>query len=444
VASSTGAPTDRLSRRLVAILAIATGLAVASNYYAQPLLPEISSSLHLSAAVAGLIVTAAQIGYALGLVFLLPLGDLLERRRLVVTLAVVSSLALVILGSAPVGAVLLPAAVLVGLFSVLAQILVPFAATLAHDHERGRVVGLVMSGLLLGILLARTVAGLLAAAGGWRLVYFVAAGAMAVQAVVLARSLPQWKSPTTIHYRGLLASVWALVRDEPVLRLRAVYGLLSFACFSVLWTSVAFLLARNYHYTVAVIGLFGLAGAGGAAAATVAGRLSDRGWTRRSTGLTTGILTVSWLALWLGTRSIAALVVGVVLLDVGAQGIHITNQGVIYALAPDARSRINSAYMTFYFTGGAAGSALSAAVYSVSGWSGVCVLGACFAGLSFMIWLVLDRSPAGLPDPVPATPEHGPAPAPDPPSVGMTVTDHVDPGTSDDAGRSFDTTLPLC
>lgn len=400
--------TERLDRRLVAVLAVATGFAVASNYYAQPLLPEIGKALSLSPSVAGLIVTAAQVGYALGLIFLLPLGDLVERRRLVVTLAAGSSLALLLLGSAPSGAVLLPAAVIVGLLSVLAQILVPFAATLAHDHERGRVVGTVMSGLLMGILLARTFAGLLAQVGGWRVVYFAASGAMALQAVILARTLPRWKAETRVGYGELLRSVWAYVRAEPVLRLRSVYGLLSFGSFSVLWTSVAFVLAGHYHFAPAVIGLFGLAGAGGALAATVAGRLSDRGWTRWSTGVTTGLLSVSWLALWPGGRVLALLVIGIFVLDVGVQGVHITNQGAIYALAPEARSRINSAYMTSYFAGGAAGSAASAAAYSSSGWGAVCVVGAAFAVASFLVWLVVERSPE------PAEPAE-PAPAVTPP-----------------------------
>jgi predicted MFS family arabinose efflux permease len=383
---------ERLSRRLVAVLAFATGLAVASNYYAQPLLPAIGKSLHMSSGVAGLIVTAAQVGYALGLVFVLPLGDLLERRRLIVTLAAGAALALVLLGSAPSGAVLLPAAMLVGLFSVMAQILVPFAASLAGDHERGQVVGTVMSGLLLGILLARTVAGLFAQAGGWRLVYFVAAGALAVEAVVLYRVLPTWQGNASVSYGGLLRSVWAFMRAERVLRLRAMYGLLSFASFSVLWTSVAFVLAGSYHFAPLVIGLFGLAGAGGAASATVAGRLSDRGWARWSTAVTTLLLTLSWLALWAGGHVLALLVVGIFVLDVGAQGVHITNQGAIYALAPEARSRINSAYMTAYFAGGAAGSALSAAIYSTYGWDSVCIVGAGFASLSFLLWLAVDRA----------------------------------------------------
>jgi predicted MFS family arabinose efflux permease len=379
----------RLQRSLILIMAVATGLAVANNYYAQPLLPAIGRDLHLSSVLAGLMVTVAQAGYAIGLLLLLPLGDLLERRRLIVALTVGTAGALVWLGSSADGASLLPAAFAVGVFSVLAQILVPFSASLAGEEERGRVVGLVMSGLLVGILLARTAAGLIAEGGSWRLVYFVSAGAMFVQAVILWRRLPKWKEDVQLGYAGLLRSVGSLMRREPVLRLRAVYGLLSFATFSVLWTSMAFLLSRRYHYSTAVIGLFGLAGAAGAVTATLAGRLSDRRRTQLSTGLATSLLTVSWGAMWLGGHQVVWLVVGVVVLDVGAQGLHITNQGEIYRLHAGARSRLTSAYMVCYFIGGAAGSTASAAIYSRDGWNGVCIVGAVFGGLSFALWAAL-------------------------------------------------------
>lgn len=379
----------RLQRSLVLMMAVATGLAVANNYYAQPLLPSISRELHLSSAVAGLIVTVAQAGYAAGLLLLLPLGDLLERRRLIVVLTVGTAATLVWLGASPNGASLLPAAFVVGAFSVTAQILVPFSASLAGEEERGRVVGLVMSGLLVGVLLARTAAGLIAQGGSWRLVYFVSAAAMFIQALTLWRRLPRWKEDVRLGYGGLLRSVGSLMRHEPVLRLRALYGLFSFATFSVLWTSMAFLLSRRYHYSTAIIGLFGLAGAAGAVTATLAGRMSDRRRSQLSTGLATSLLTVSWLAMWLGGRHVVWLIVGVVVLDIGAQGLHITNQGEIYRLTAGARSRLTSAYMVCYFIGGAAGSATSAAVYSSDGWDGVCVVGAVFAGLSLLLWVAV-------------------------------------------------------
>ncbi|HET6909409.1 MAG TPA: MFS transporter [Mycobacteriales bacterium] len=378
----------RLSRPLVAIMATATGAAVASNYYAQPLLPVMRHDLHMSAAVAGLMVTVAQVGYAAGLVLLLPLGDLVERRRLVVTLSWLAASGLVVVGLAPSSAVLLPAAFAVGVVSVMAQVLVPFAASLAGDFERGRVVGIVMSGLLLGILLARTVAGALAQAGTWRVVYFVAAGVMAVQGLVLRARLPRYREAIDTGYGRLLKTVLHLVRDEPVLRLRGLYGLLTFGTFSVLWTSVAFLLADRYHFGPAVIGLFGLIGAAGAVAASMAGRLSDAGRERSTTGITSALLVLSWVLLWLGRDGIGWLVAGILLLDVGTQGLHITNQGAIYRLRAEARSRLTAAYMAMYFAGGAAGSALSAELYAAHGWDGVTIAGAVFATAAFVVWLI--------------------------------------------------------
>lgn len=379
--------TDRIDRSLVRVMAVATGVAVASNYYAQPLLPVMRHDLRLSSTVAGLIVTVAQIGYAAGLLFLLPLGDLVERRSLVVTLSGLSAVALVVLGLSPSGGVLLPAAFAVGALSVLAQVLVPFSASLAHDDERGRVVGLVMSGLLIGILLARTVAGALAQAGDWRVVYLVAAVLMAGQAVVLRVKLPNYRENTRHNYLTLLASVGHLLRAEPVLRLRSLYGLLSFGTFSVLWTSLAFLLHDHYHLSSIVIGLFGLVGAAGALAATTAGRLSDAGHQQTSTGAGAAMLAVCWLLLWIGRDHMSALIVGIVLLDIGVQGVHISNQGAIYRLRPDARSRLTAAYMFLYFVGGAVGSAVSAALYSRHGWGGVSVAGEAFGALALFVWI---------------------------------------------------------
>jgi predicted MFS family arabinose efflux permease len=379
-----------LSRALVLVMAVATGLAVANNYYAQPLLPQISDDLHLSGAVAGLIVTVAQIGYALGLVFLLPLGDLRDRRKLLVTMSLILAGALGVLAAAPTAGVLLPAAVAVGALSVQAQILVPFAATLASDEERGRVVGTVMSGLLLGILLARTVAGLVAQAGSWRIVYVVAAVAMVAQGVALFAALPTVRQGTALSYPSLLRSVLSLAREEPLLRLRSAYGAMSFGAFSVLWTSMAFLLAGHpYDYGPATIGLFGLVGAAGAAMASIAGRLADRGYAPVVTVATVVVLVVSWLPILLGRHHIGWLIVGILLLDIGAQGLHITNQSEIYRLRPDARSRVTSAYMTVYFAGGAVGSAASAAAWDAAGWQAVCAVGLAFCVVALVIWATI-------------------------------------------------------
>jgi predicted MFS family arabinose efflux permease len=361
-------------------MATVTGLAVASNYYAQPLLHEIGHDLHLTVQQSGLIVTVAQLGYALGLVFLLPLGDLLERRRLLVALTILSAAGLACVAVLRVPAGLFAAVGMVGVFSVVAQILVPYAATLAAPGERGRAVGLVMSGLLLGVLLARTAAGYLAELGGWRTVYAVAAVLLLVAAAALARWLPRDRHSVTIGYPALLRSVARIIRDEPLLRVRMALGALSFGAFSVLWTSIAFLLsAPPYGYSSGTIGAFGLIGAAGALAASMAGRLADRGRTGPITGATTVILALSWLAILWGGTSLAALIVGIVLLDLAVQGLHITNQHLVYALAPEARSRVNSAYMTAYFAGGAAGSALASVAFAHFGWPGTCALGGAFS-----------------------------------------------------------------
>jgi predicted MFS family arabinose efflux permease len=372
-------------RSTVLVMAAATGLAVANNYFAQPLLPVIGRSLHLSTGVAGLLVTLAQAGYALGLLLLLPLADMVERRRLVVVLSVATAGGLVVLGTAVSGTVALAAAGAVGTVTVLAQVLVPFAASLAGDHERGRVVGTVMSGLLVGILLARTVAGALAALGTWRVVYVVAAGTMVVQAVVLRFRLPTGRQHTDLRYRSAIASTLGLLVHEPLIRLRATFGMFSFATFSVLWTTMAYMLAARYHFGPAIIGLFGLAGAAGALTATVAGRRSDQRHTRSSTVVATSLLVLSWLALWAGARDLVAFVVGVVVLDIGAQGLHITNQGAIYRIRPEARSRVTSIYMVCYFIGGAAGSVSSTTVYQHFGWTGACALGAAFAACAVLL-----------------------------------------------------------
>ncbi|MCK4177844.1 MFS transporter [Aciditerrimonas ferrireducens] len=374
-------------------MALATGAAVANNYFAQPLLPVIGRDLHLSAGTAGLIVTVAQLAYAASLFFVLPLGDLLERRRLVVTLSLATAVGLVWFGLSPRGPLILAAAAAVGGTTVMAQVLVPFAASLASDGERGRVVGTVMSGLLVGVLLARTVAGALAQLGTWRTVYLASAGVMLLQALVLNRALPRWRNTERLPYGRTLASTLRLALEEPLLRLRAAYGFLSFATFSVLWTSMAFLLAHRYHLGPALIGLFGLAGAAGALTATRAGRRSDRGLLRSTTLATSGLLVLAWAPLWLGSRSLWPFVVGIVLLDIGAQGLHISNQGAIYLIRPEARSRVTSVYMVTYFCGGALGSALSTRVYASAGWNGVSLLGAGFGAAAALLALVATTVP---------------------------------------------------
>jgi predicted MFS family arabinose efflux permease len=390
-----------MSRGLILLFAVATGQAVASNYLAQPLLDSIRELFGVSEAVAGLIVTAAQIGYAAGLILLLPLGDLFERRRLIVTLAAITVCGLAAGAAAPSIGLFLAAAAVIGLTSVMAQLLVPFAATLTPEAERGRVVGYVMTGLLLGILLARTFSGLVAQVAGWRSVYVLAAVLMAIQAAVLFFKLPKFHESAGLPYHKLLASVLSIARDEPVLRRRSLYGGLSFATFSILWTVLAFLLAGpHYGYGEGIIGLFGLVGAAGAATATVVGRFTDRGWTYWLTGGMAALMLVGFGLLWLGGGSLAALLAGILVLDIGTTGVHICNQSEIYRLRPETRNRINAFYMTSCFVGAAAGSAAAASVYGRWGWTGTSMLGAAVCIACVVRWATDRQRPLAERDPV--------------------------------------------
>lgn len=367
---------SRLSPTLLLLMAVTTGLAVASNYYAQPLLRTIADQLSLSYTRAGIIVTTAQAGYALGLLLLVPLGDMVERRRLIVIMMLLAAVGLLVSANATGLVMLLVGTAITGTFSVVAQVLVPFAATLAAPQARGKAVGTVMSGLLLGILLARTVAGALSSLGDWRTVYWVAAGLMLLNALALWRLLPVYRQSAGLRYGPLMLSIGGLFRRYPLYRWRSVLGFLSFAMFSVLWTSVAFLLSSApWNFSDAAIGLLGLAGAAGALSARKAGSLADRGYARWTTLGGLLLLVVSWGVLGLGAVSLTALIVGIVVLDLAVQAVHIANLNLIYALDESARNRLNSGYMFVYFLGGAFGSLASAVAYQYHGWVGVVVLG---------------------------------------------------------------------
>lgn len=381
-----------LSPALVRLLAIACGATVANLYYAQPLLDTIARAFSISSGAAGLIVTASQIGYAAGIVLIVPLGDLVPRRRLVCRLLLLTALGLAVTAVAPSVVVLAVAIGVVGMTSVVAQVLVPLASELASEEDRGRVVGVVMSGLLIGILVARTVSGLIAEVGGWRSVYAVGAVVMLALTGALWRALPDTPPPSSLPYRRLLASVVVLVRREGGLRRRMGYGAMGMAAFSALWTTLTFLLTREpYGYSDAVVGLFGLAGLVGAGSARFAGRLSDDGREHTATGVFWLLILAGWGLLALGTTSVLAIIGGIILLDLGVQGQHILNQSTIYALAPEARGRVTTAYMGCNFLFGAAGSAASALAFSVAKWPGVCGLGAAFSVVALLNWVSEHR-----------------------------------------------------
>lgn len=385
------APAAPLSRTLVVLMAVAVGASVANLYYVQPLLNVIGTAFGVSSTTAGLLVTCAQAGYLVGLALLVPLGDLVERRRLITRVLVAASVALAACAAAPGFAVFAAALVAAGVTSVVAQILVPLASTLAAPHERGQVVGQVMSGLLIGILSARILSGLLAELGGFRLIFAIAAAAMLTLSLLLHRMLPRVPPTSQLSYPQALSSVIDLVKEEPVLRQRMALGVFQMAGFTALWTTVVLLLGGPpYRYGEAVIGLFGLAGVAGAMIAPVAGRVTDRGHGRAGMTAALTAILASWGLLAAGGSSVVALIAGIVLLDLGVQGAQITNQSTIYALRPAARSRLTTAYMVSLFTGGVAGSVLSVAVYGAGGWGAACELGAAFAAVALGVWLTTD------------------------------------------------------
>lgn len=392
-ANGPGSGPPPLSRVTVLLLAVVCGAAVANIYYAQPLLPVLSRSLGVSQGTGGLVVTVSQIGYALSLALLVPLGDVLERRRLVTVLLGLSAVAVLGAAASPSLGLLLVAIAVVGATSAVAQIVVPMAASLAPDHQRGSVVGTVMSGLLIGIMIARTVAGLLAQIGDWHLVFVFAAVLMAALAVVLRVVLPPVPPTENATYPQLLRSTLALVRTESLLRRRMAMAAVGMGCFTVLWTASSFLLAgAPYNYGPAVIGLFGLAGVAGAAAAGMAGRLADRGRGRQ---VTTGgliLLAGSWPVLAVagvgGPGGLIALTVGIVVLNLAQQALLISHQSAIYRRAPHARSRVTTALMVSAFAGATVASALTTALYPLVGWPGVCGLGLVIALAGAGIWVL--------------------------------------------------------
>jgi predicted MFS family arabinose efflux permease len=332
----------------------------------------------------------------IGLALLVPIGDLLERRGLISAMLVVTAAALGFAAAAPTFALFAVALAVVGVTAVVAQIVVPMSSSLAGAHERGSVVGTVMSGLLIGILLARTISGIVAQLLGWRAIFVLAAVAMLVLAAVLRSALPKVAATERLPYPALLRSVLALVRREPLLRQRMLLGATAFGCFSVLWTSLAFLLSgAPYHYGNATIGLFGLAGLAGALVAPVAGKLADRGHGRLAMTAAILVLLASWGLLAFGKSSVIPLVIGIAALDLGVQAMHISNQSAVYSLHGEARSRLTTAYMVAYFLGGVVLSALTSALYSSGGWYAVCVLGAGTATVGLLAWLITERVMTG-------------------------------------------------
>ncbi|MFY1039714.1 MFS transporter [Pantoea agglomerans] len=375
-----------LSSRMIFLFSLTSALSVANVYSAQPLLESIAASLQVSTGTIGTVVTATQSGYALGLIFLVPLGDCVNRKKLVITQLLLSVVALITAAVAPDLMTLLCAMLLVGLMAVVTQLMVAWAAMLASPEQRGQVVGSVTSGIVIGILLARFVSGMIADLAGWRAVYLTAACLLLLISLILAKVLPATAGQTRrTSYPHLLLSVFRLFLTEPQLRRRGILALLIFAAFSMLWSSMVLpLTALSLSHTQT--GMFGLAGIAGALAASRAGAWADLGLGQRATGLALALLTFSWLPIAALHTSLLLLIFGVILLDFAVQTVHVINQSLIVGARPEAASRLVGAYMCFYSLGSALGAIAATQLYTHWGWQAVCYAGAAVSASAFLCW----------------------------------------------------------
>jgi len=386
------AATLMLTPRMIFLFSLTSALAVANVYSAQPLLESIAASLNVSPGTIGTVVTATQVGYAIGLIVLVPLGDCVNRKKLVVIQLLLSVLALTAAAFAPDLMTLLGAMLLVGLMAVVTQLMVAWAAMLASPAQRGQVVGSVTSGIVIGILLARFISGMIADLAGWRTVFLTAACLLLLISLVLVKVLPASTGQTQrTAYPLLLLSVLRLFRSEPQLRKRGILALLIFAAFSMLWSSMVLpLTALSLSHTQT--GMFGLAGLAGALAATRAGAWADRGWGQRATGLALVLLTLSWLPIAALQSSLLLLVFGVILLDFAVQTVHVINQSLLVTVRPEAASRLIGAYMCFYSLGSALGAIVATQLYAHWGWQAVCYAGAAVSASAFLCWYGAHQS----------------------------------------------------
>lgn len=382
-------PTHSMSRGLVGLFACASGLSVANVYYAQPLLDQVAADFAISQAAVGGVITATQIGSVLALLLIVPLGDQMDRRSLMLKQIVALIGALFCVGITHSSAVMLVSMLGIGLLgTAMTQGLIAYAATACSAQERGRVVGTVQGGVVIGLLLSRLAAGLIADIAGWRWVYLGAALVMLLLAFTLWKSLvPQRPSAAPMPYPKLVFSMFTLLKNDRVLQVRGMLALFIFAVLSIFWSALVFLLTNPpYNFSHTTLGSFGLVGVVGALAAARAGVLADRGLGQWTTGLSLGLLLLAWVLLALTPYSIAWLVLGVVILDLGAQAIHVTNQSMIFSASTGSHSRIVGCYMLFYAVGSGLGALASTTLYTLYGWTGVCVLGGSVSLAALAFW----------------------------------------------------------
>lgn len=382
-----------LSMPVILLLAIACGLSVANIYYVHPMLNVIAADLHMNTALAGSVITATQICYACGLLFLVPLGDLLPRRQLIIGQMLVSALCLLFVATASGATSFWIGIGLIGGLAVVAQTIIAAAASMCAPQQRGQTIGFITSGIVIGILLARVLAGLLTDLAGWRSVYGCSAAALLLIVALLYRYMPTTPvSSTRRSYSQLVLSTLQLFRELPVLRVRALLAMLIFAAFGTLWTALVFPLSTApFYFSHSTIGLLGIAGLAGAIAASRAGVWADRGWAQRTSGIALALLVLSWVFMWNMYHSVWFLIVGIIVLDLAVQAVHVTSQSMILSARPQAESRLTGAYMVFYSIGSALGSLAATWVYARYGWNGVCWLGLSFSGSALLCWTLTRR-----------------------------------------------------
>lgn len=384
--TSTAPTAAPLAPSQVWLMAITCGLVVANLYYNQPLLAEIGRTFGLTESKVSWVATVTQVGYTLGLLLLVPLGDKWERKRLIMGLIVLVAVCLAVAAYAPTFGVLVGASLLLGFFSAVPQLLVPMAASLASDEQRGRVVGKVMSGLLIGILVSRTISGYVGLHFGWRTMFWVGTGLMLVLVAVLARMLPSNQPYYAGTYASLLRSLGTLARELPVLRRSSIIGACLFGGFSAFWTTLVFFLESDaYRYGADVAGLFGLIGATGAFAASYAGKSADQKGPGFALRIGLALFGGGYVLMTFGGYHLLGLIAGVIVLDVGQQMAHIANQTRIFSLRPEARSRLNTVYMTACFIGASAGSLLGGLAWTHYQWPGVCAVGLGLVALAYLV-----------------------------------------------------------
>jgi predicted MFS family arabinose efflux permease len=370
---------ERPARGALGLLAVIAGVSVANLYYAQPLAAMMASSLGVGASGMGLALMLCQVGYALGMLLLVPLGDGRERRGLMLKTALAASGTLLLVAAAPNFPALAASSLLLGFASCLPQMALPFAVGLVPLAERGQAIGWVMGGLLTGILLSRTASGTLAAVVGWRATFACAAGLMLATAIALRAALPRQEPEQPLEWATIVRSLAGVVRGQPVLRRHSLVGACGFASFSVFWSTLSFHLERLGHGS-GMAGMFGVIGVAGIVAAPIVGRLSGKVRPTRINAVGLVAVMLGFAVFAGGGASLVALGIGVVLLDAGVQASHLSNQTIIFGLDPALRNRINAVYMVSYFIGGAAGTIAAAATWERWGWAGVCLLGAAFSG----------------------------------------------------------------